>query len=97
MDNYSFFLFCQLVNDDLINVNNLAIPYDILFPVVQKHYQIFNERDDNFEISEYEAIEQYFENSGSLLSELMKLDEAHEWERPKPIGYSFLFNTDVKK
>lgn len=89
---YSFFLFCQLVNDDLINVNNLSIPYDQLFPIMTKHFEVFKNFDDNMEISEYEAIELYFENSGTLLAELMKEDEANEWERPKPKGYTFYFD-----
>ena len=89
---YSFFLFCQLVNDDLINVNNLSIPYDQLFPIMTEHFEVFKNFDSNMEISEYEAIELYFENSGTLLAELMRLDEENEWERPKPKGYSFLFD-----
>ena len=89
---YNFFLFCQLVNDDLINVNNLSIPYDQLFPVMIEHFEVFKNFDNNMDISEYEAIELYFENSGTLLAELMRLDESNEWERPKPKGYTFYFN-----
>lgn len=80
--NYSFFLFCQLVNDDLINVNGLSIPYDVLFTVMTKHFEIFKNFDENMSISEYEAIELYFEGSGSLLSELMQLDESSDWKKP---------------
>lgn len=95
MKDYSFFLFCQLVNDDLINVNNLSIPYDLLFPIVKKHYEIFKNFDNNMNISEYEAIENYFINSGTLLAELMKEDEnSNDWERPKPKGYSFYFEVN---
>ena len=89
---YSFFLFCQLVNDNVINVNNLSIPYDILFPIVSQHHEIFKNFDEDMEISEYEAMEVYLYNSNSLLAELMRLDERNNWERPKPKGYTFYFN-----
>lgn len=76
MKDYSFYLFCMLVNDDLIHVNCLNIPYDQLHQILVDHYQIFKASDDNYDVSEYEAIEDYIKLSGSLLAELMaKHDE----------------------
>lgn len=77
MNNYSFFLFTMLVNDTLIKVNNLNTPYDQLHPLVVEHHQIFKGIDNNFNISEYEAIEDYIKNSGSLLADLIQLHEEY--------------------
>ena len=89
---YSFFLFCQLVDSNLVDVHKMSIPYDQLFPIVVKHFDIFKSFDDNMEISEYEAIESYLQSSGTLLAELMKFDEANKWKQPKPKGITFYFD-----
>lgn len=90
--NYSFFLFTQLVNHNLVDKHKMSITYDSLFPIVCKHFEIFTNNDDNMDISEYEAIEMYLEGAKTLLAELMQWDESNVWEQPKPVGYTFLFD-----
>lgn len=67
----------MLVNDDLIHPNNLHIPYDQLHPIMVEHHQVFIGNDDNYNIPEYEAIESYLKNSGSLLADLMAIHEEY--------------------
>lgn len=71
MKDYSFYLFCMLVNDSLIHVTNLEIPYDQLYKILINHYQIFQANDNNYDVSEYEAMENYIKLNSNLLDDLM--------------------------
>lgn len=79
MQNYSFFLFSQLTQDLLLKRHNLEIPYDLLFDSVVKHYEVFKNFDFDLNISEYEAIEQFLNNTGSYLAELFAMHEEYSY------------------
>lgn len=74
---YNQFLFAMLVKDNVIEPNNLSIPYDLLKGVIDEHFAIFTANDSNMEISAYEAIENYLNVSGSLLAELYAINEEY--------------------
>lgn len=73
--NYEFFLFSQLVNDEILHRNNIHIPYDTLFSIMLKHFEIYKVGNVDFSVSEYESILAYIETSPSLMSELMAVNE----------------------
>lgn len=79
MQNYSFFLFSQPTQDLLLKRHNLEIPYDLLFDSVVKHYEVFKNFDFDLNISEYEAIEQFLNNTGSYLAELFAIHEEYSY------------------
>lgn len=72
---YSAFLFSQLVSDLLINPNDIVIPYDVLYPIIMKHLEICQGNDTDFDVSEYETMEAYIKEAGSLLAELFQYNE----------------------
>jgi hypothetical protein len=63
MDTYEFFLFSKLF-DLYIQPN---IPYDDLYPVTCFYYEIFTNKDNNYNIGLYQSIENYLIDNKELI------------------------------
>lgn len=75
MNNYSFYLYVNLVNELMINLNDWHIPYDLSFPIVLQSFEDFKVDDFNHNVSEYEAMYDYINDDETLYSELRELNE----------------------
>lgn len=69
MEQYSFYLFTQLVNDIVIDLNDWSIPYDVSFLIVLKSFQDFTMQDDG-EGSTYVAMVDWINDDEELYSSL---------------------------
>ena len=72
---YGFYLYSMLVNDLIINLNDLSIPYDVSYDLIVASYNDFIENDSNTNMSLHDAMLDYISDDETLYSELRECNE----------------------
>ena len=71
---YNEYLYVQLVNVLIIDLNDWSIPYDLSYPLVKSSYEDFNTTED-VDLSMYEQMQNYINDDETLYASLRELNE----------------------
>ena len=71
---YNEYLYVQLVNVLIIDLNDWSIPYDLSYPLVKSSHEDFNNTEDA-DLSMYEQMQNYINDDETLYASLRELNE----------------------
>ena len=71
---YNEYLYVQLVNVLIIDLNDWSIPYDLSYPLVKSSYEDFKTTED-VDLSMYEQMQNYINDDETLYASLRELNE----------------------
>lgn len=72
---YNTYLFTNLVNDLIINLNDWSIPYDLSYPIVLQAYEEFMNFVFDANLSTYDSMVDFINSNEELYSSLRDLVE----------------------
>lgn len=73
--NFNHYLFVNLVNCLIININDWSIPYDASYPIVIQAYEEFVSFDLNYDLNMYECMVDFINSNEELYASLRELAE----------------------